>query len=893
MILPARLSTVMPAWRSSFRRLSAVLALFLSLIWVGDRAAAAASQQQPPPQQPPPAPLHDQPQPAAAQPPPAAQEPAETPDSRVRDAARALREGRYDKVDDLTEHAAGPSAAMLQTLHAKALIARGRYDEATTVLTTAATATPTSDASLELGLLQQYLGHREEATATLTTLLKALVGQQTRTSAELLRAGRTSRALGLFRQANGVFQELSRVEPSDPTLQTAWGELFLEKYNTPEAVEAFRAALKTDPRWTDARVGLARALLDDDQTAAMEEAKQALTINKASVPARLVFAQVALDERRLDDARTEIGKALEINGNSLEALALQAALANLEGHKPDFDATVAKALAINPKYGELYRVAGAQAADHYRFEEAVALVKKAIALDPENSRAQGDLGMHLLRTGDEAGARVALEASFKRDAYDASTFNLLSMLDGLDKFETFKDGNLIVRLHPDDAPVMREAMIKLSHTALTDLSKRYGGFQPRGPILIEAFPKHDDFAVRTLGLPGMIGALGACFGQVVTLDSPRARQPGAFNWEPTLWHELAHVMTLQMSNQRVPRWLTEGVSVFEERRARPEWGREGEYTFIQAYARGGLIKVADLNSGFSSSKTIIVAYHEASLVAEHLVELYGDAGLQKMLRAYGEGLTTDEVLKRALNTDMDALEHSFDQFLERRFGKAREALKTLKGMPPPNDTDVAGLKTFADEHRDSYLAQVQAGRVAFAKGDLDTAQAVLERAVTLVPQTMGDQSARAGLADVFEKRGDKARAMRELETVIAESHTALDSARQLAALAREANDVTRERFAVARIVTLDPSDAAAHGTLGRLALAKQEPQLALRELNLALTLGAADRAAVHTDLAEAYWQQGDATQTKQHAIAALEIAPRFERAQELLLKVVDSKPPQP
>ena len=74
------------------------------------------------------------------------------------------------------------------------------------------------------------------------------------------------------------------------------------------------------------------------------------------------------------------------------------------------------------------------------------------------------------------------------------------------------------------------------------------------------FPKHDDFAVRTLGLPGMIGALGACFGRVVTLDSPKARPPGEFQWEATLWHELGHVITLQMSNQRVPRWLTEGIS---------------------------------------------------------------------------------------------------------------------------------------------------------------------------------------------------------------------------------------------------------------------------------------------------------------------------------------------
>ena len=39
----------------------------------------------------------------------------------------------------------------------------------------------------------------------------------------------------------------------------------------------------------------------------------------------------------------------------------------------------------------------------------------------------------------------------------------------------------------------------------------------------------------------MIGALGACFGRVVTMDSPKARPPGEFQWEATLWHELAHV----------------------------------------------------------------------------------------------------------------------------------------------------------------------------------------------------------------------------------------------------------------------------------------------------------------------------------------------------------------
>src|SRR5204862_7090884 len=138
------------------------------------------------------------------------------------------------------------------------------------------------------------------------------------------------------------------------------------------------------------------------------------------------------------------------------------------------------------------------------------------------------------------------------------------------------------------------------------------------PILVEMFPKHDHFAVRTAGLPGMIGALGACFGRVVTLDSPRAR-PGEFQWEATLWHELAHVITLQMSNQRLPRWLSEGISEYEEKRTRPEWGREMDVEFAGMLNRGETLKLKDLNAAFTNPRTISLAYFQASLLVEDIV----------------------------------------------------------------------------------------------------------------------------------------------------------------------------------------------------------------------------------------------------------------------------------
>ena len=71
-----------------------------------------------------------------------------------------------------------------------------------------------------------------------------------------------------------------------------------------------------------------------------------------------------------------------------------------------------------------------------------------------------------------------------------------------------------------------------------------------------ADPDHEDFAVRTMGMPGL-GALGVTFGQVVAMDSPSARKPGDFNWGSTLWHEMSHVYILSATNGRVPRWFTE------------------------------------------------------------------------------------------------------------------------------------------------------------------------------------------------------------------------------------------------------------------------------------------------------------------------------------------------
>ncbi len=311
-------------------------------------------------------------------------------------------------------------------------------------------------------------------------------------------------------------------------------------------------------------------------------------------------------------------------------------------------------------------------------------MRRALTLDAENTRAYSDLGTHLLRTGDEPGARVALERAFKGDAFDQTTFNQLDLLDTIDKFVTITDGDIVMRLDPAEVGVMREYAMPLAKEALQTLQKQYE-FKVTGPILIEMFPKHDQFAVRTIGLPGFIGALGACFGRVVTLDSPNARDPGEFHWGETLWHEIAHVITLQMSKNRLPRWLSEGISVWEERRARPEWGREMDMSFAQAINEDKVLKLKVLNEGFSDPRLISLSYYQASLVVDHIVDTYGEPKLRELIRAYGEGLETEVAVKEVARRQPRSTADRFRR-------AAREAVRVAAQVAPERRSSTASRR---------------------------------------------------------------------------------------------------------------------------------------------------------------------------------------------------------
>jgi tetratricopeptide (TPR) repeat protein len=796
------------------------------------------------------------------------------PSGLVADVRAALAHGAVPDAQRLVG-ASRESAAAKEFATALVEMYQGKDDEATPRLAKLAEAAPIGDAALEVALADRRHGRRPQAQQRFAAIENAKV---LRTSGDYVRIAKAGEMLGDTQLAFDAYVALEGVPSAD--IQTREGDFLVGRHKPGDAVVCYDRALKLDPRWVPALVGRSRAFADDDPVQAAKALAAARAIAPDDPGVLIQTSEMALADEDWPAAAKALDRLAAVKPNTVEEPAGRAALDYAQGRQGDIEAQAARAHTVDPISAAVYLRAGQQAAQLYNSDDAVALELKAVAVDPADRDAQFELGLAQMRTGDEKNARPTLEAAFKLDNSNRVTFNLLTLLDDLDQFEVVSDGDLIFKFSKAEAPVLKLYALPLGEEAMRTYEQRYQ-FKPKGPILVEIFPKHDDFAVRTTGLMGIAGALGACFGRVVTMDSPRARPPDDFSWQATEWHELAHVFTLQLSNYRVPRWLTEGMSVFEEHRRNPAWGREVALQYAALWGQNKTFGVKGLPDAFKDPENFTIAYFEASLVVEHLVALKGDAGLRDMLLAYAGGATDEQAFSKAFGEGVDAIDASFRQFVNTQYGPLAAALKPMVGEINPQD--VGALRSRAASAPGSYVAQLQLGQALFADGDDKGAVAPLQRAAELAPPAQGPRSPHALLAEIDIRAGDNAGARKELRALLTYDHDSVTAARELTKLATEAHADADRDYALRLTTDLDPFDPDAHVAWGRRELALKQNDAALVEFRAALALGPTNRAEAHADVGEALLALNRRDEAKQEALLALEDAPTYARAQDLLL----------
>jgi tetratricopeptide (TPR) repeat protein len=795
------------------------------------------------------------------------------PDAR---AVRALAEsGKLDEAIALARAGGPPLSAAL----GEVLVMRGRLVAADSALQYAvANKTPGwRGADVTLAELADRRGDHAEATRRAT----ALVSQYTQgasgwTADDHVAAGRAyllvSRGnANAVRSALASFDAAYAADPTDLDARLRAGELFLDKYNAPDAKSSFEEVLRKSPNDARALLGLSQVASFSGGGPSTALLARALAANPSLVDARLAQARLHLAAESYDSAATAARAALAVDSASLPAWSMLGATAWLAGDSAQYRAALAAARRLNPQPAEFYVDLAEAAVSHRRYAEGVRLASEALALDSTSVRALGLLGTNELRRGNIEQGRARLERAFAIDPFNVWHKNTLDLLDQLKTFKTTETSRFRIVAPPEESVLLTTYLVPLLDEAYDSLSKRYG-YTPRGPVRVELYRRHADFSVRTMGIPGL-GALGVSFGNLLALDAPSSRQRGEFNWGSTAWHELTHAFTLGLSGHRAPRWLSEGLSVLEERRARAGWGAGPTAEFIAAYGGGRLRPVSLLNDGFVRPRfggEVILSYYEASLVCEMLEKEFGPKALTSMLVAYRDGLTTPQVFERVLKLTPQQMDAKFDGWVRARFASPLRAI-------------VAGDSGKAV--RGDFVTAMRSGADFLQKKQADSARAALERAEALFPDYAGPSSPAEYLAGLANDRGDYKEALAQVTRITSRNETAWDANMLEVQLREKLGDSAGVRVPLERLIWISPYDVDLHVKLAELASRAGDHKTALRERRAIVALNPPDPIEARYQLAKELAAAGDAAAARRELLAVLEQAPSFEKGQTLLLEL--------
>ncbi len=671
-----------------------------------------------------------------------------------------------------------------------------------------------------------------------------------------------------YDQANEEFRTAVAQPRSKAIYRVRWGLLLHERFNNKEAEDLFQEVLQQDPQNAPAYLGLAVVSADGFDSKAAEYAAKALTLDPKLVEAHELMANIALENAAPKDAVAEADKALAISNEALEAMAVHAAVEVLSDRSPN--AWFAKINAVNPSYGDGYALVGYHLVLRMRYEDGIAYYRKAVEADPTLWAARSQLGINLMRLGQLEEPLKQLEMSYNNGQRDAATVNSLRLLDSYKNFVTFTDDKTILRLRKNEAELLRPYFQAELHKIMATYDKKYKMKLP-GPVQVEVYPDHEDFAVRTMGMPGL-GALGVTFGEVVAMDSPSGRRPGDFNWGATLWHEMSHVYILSATNHRVPRWFTEGLAVHEEGEASPEWSDRTTPEILIAIREKKLLPVAELDRGFVFPEypaQVLVSYFQAGSICDYIKERWGDDKLLEMVHSFAKLETTPEVIQKDLQMSPEDFDKAYMVWLQKRVGQTAENF----------DAWAKNLKELA----------------ALSKAhDNDAVVKAAPEVVHLYPQYVGDANAYEFVAESQLAKGDKKAAAATLTAYEKMGGQSPETLMKLASLEEELGDKKEAAATLDRINYIYPETEGLHRHLGELWLAQGNYAGAVREYTAVLALNPLDKASAEFELAQAYFAAGQKDKAEESVLLALETAPGFRPAQKLLLQIKseDGKGPE-
>lgn len=731
-----------------------------------------------------------------------------------------------------------------------------------------------------------------------------------RDAPNLVALGRAALLLGADarRVLENFFDQARRADPDYREVYLATGELALAKNDFAEAARAFQEGRTKFPQDPDMLCGLARAFAPSDRAQMGELLEAALEHNPRHVPSHLLLAEHLIDAERYAAAEETLAKVLAVNPWQPEAWAYRAVMALLRSDAEAASRARATALKFWPTNPLVDHLIGRKLSQKYLFAEGAAYQRRALSFERDFAPARIQLAQDLLRLGEEEGWQLAQQAH-EADAYDVTAYNLVTLRDSLAKFHTLTNDDFILRMSAHEARVYGDRALALLQRARDTLGPKYD-WTPRQPTIVEIFPEQKDFAVRTFGMPGNPGFLGVCFGRLITANSPASQGESPENWQAVLWHEFCHVITLQLTHNRMPRWLSEGISVYEERLANPAWGQHLHSEYRQMILGEDFVPIGELSAAFLSPKSprhVQFAYYESSLVVEFLVERFGFESLKAILRDLGEGKSIDAAIS-ARTAPMPTVEKEFAAFAR---AKAEQLAPDLDWAEPPSRKAARaaaaeqegrrgrvvpfglGLPeedaTWEATHPNNFFVLMKQARQRLAEKKWEEAKVPLRKLLEAYPQPTGPDNVYGLLAAAHRGLGETDAEREALAKAAALEADAASAYARLMELESARENWPAVKQNAERFLAVNPLLPEPYRFLAQAAEALADWPRAIDAYRRLLLLDPPDPAQTHFKLARLLYAAAD-PQAKRHVLMALEEAPRFRDAHRLLLQIAAGQP---
>ncbi len=773
----------------------------------------------------------------------------------------------------------------LHVIHVRALMAQGKYKDAL-VATEDALKKVNRGVRIRFAAEEVFRFNGDNKRAELALLeVNQLAGSRIwayRNATDLVTLGRTALKLGGDPKLvlDNLYKKARANDADNVGIPLAIGELALAKNDFELAGRTFQLALKKHPMSAALHHGAARAFASSDLEVMLGHLALALEFNPHHAPSLLLLADNLIDREAYAEAEKQLAKVIEVNPHHAEAWACRSIIAHLLEKKEAEKEAREKALAHwqdNPRIDYLI---GRKLSQKYRFAEGAQHQRQALAFDPDYQPAKIQLAQDLLRLGEEEEGWKLAETAREADGYDVATFNLVTLKDTLDKYSTFENERFVLRMAPHEAAVYGARAMRLLERAHQNLTEKYG-LTLEKPTVVEIFDKQKDFGVRTFGMPENPGYLGVCFGCVITANSPATQMPGPANWEAVLWHEFCHTVTLAMTKNKMPRWLSEGISVFEEREANPTWGQRINPRYREMILSGELTPVSQLSGAFMAPKSpqhLQFAYYQSSLVVEHIVERFGHDTIVTILEKLGQGIEINAVLAEVVEP-MEKLDAAFEAYAVKR----AESLGPELDWEKPEPHELRAAPEQANDETPNFYLLSQRAKQLVKQRKWEEAKTLCEELIRLCPDRVDDEANPYPLLATCHKELKEFSKEREVLEILAWiSNDSYDVYLRLIELGEEAEDWEAVRANAERALAVNPLLPRPYRHLALAAETQGLEHAAIESWSTLLQLEPEDPAEAHFHLATLL-EPKDKGVAKRHLLMTLEEAPRFRQAHRMLL----------